>query len=136
MDLQWTFERRILDHELPYPPLRKAVKITLGSREAWAEELLEGARGGRIFTDGSKLEDGSVGAAFVRGIQWEREGSREGAVSATTQLHGVPGGGAGAEGVGALDQGAGEGRRVDSGIRLVGSSCLLEEWTGNETPGE
>ena len=34
VDLQWTFERRILDHELPYPPLRKAVKATLGSREA------------------------------------------------------------------------------------------------------
>ncbi|CAM9697218.1 unnamed protein product, partial [Heterosigma akashiwo] len=61
----WAFERRMLDHELPYPPLRKAVKVTLGSQEAWAEELLEGARGGRIFTDGSKLEDGSVGAAFV-----------------------------------------------------------------------
>jgi len=63
--LQWTFERIMLDHELPYPPLRTAVKVTLGSRDAWAEELLEGARGGRIFTDGSKLEDGSVGAAFV-----------------------------------------------------------------------
>ena len=61
VDLQWTFERRILDHELPYPRLRKGVKVTLGSREG----LLEGARGGRIFTDGSKLEDGSVGAAFV-----------------------------------------------------------------------
>ncbi|CAN0067270.1 unnamed protein product, partial [Heterosigma akashiwo] len=65
VDLQWTFERIMLDHELPYPPLRTAVKVTLGSRGAWAEELLEGARGGRIFTDGSKLEDGSVGAAFV-----------------------------------------------------------------------
>ena len=55
----------MLDHELPYPLLRKAVEVTLGSREAWAEGLLEEAKGGRIFTDGSKLEDGSVGAAVV-----------------------------------------------------------------------
>ena len=41
------------------------MKVTLGSREAWAEGLLEGARGGRIFTDGSEWEHGSVGAAFV-----------------------------------------------------------------------
>ncbi|CAN0071389.1 unnamed protein product, partial [Heterosigma akashiwo] len=65
VDLQWTFERRMLDHELPYPPRRKAVKVTLGSQEAWAEGLLEGTRSGKIFTDGSKLEGGSVGAAFV-----------------------------------------------------------------------
>ena len=69
VDLHWTFERRMLDLELPYPPLRKAVKVTLGTREAWAEGLLlKVARGGRIFTDGSKLdmwEDGLVGVAFV-----------------------------------------------------------------------
>ena len=51
-------------------------------------------------------------------------------------MHGVPGGGASAEGVGALYQGTGEGGRVDGGIGLPGGSVLLEEQTGNDTPGE
>lgn len=94
--------------------------VTLGSQEAWAEGLLEGARGGRIFTDGSKLENGSVGAAFVA---FNGRGRERGLYKPTTLLlHGVPGGGTGTERVGALHQGAGEGERVDGGIGLVGGS--------------
>ena len=62
------FERRVLDHERPYPPERRALDVTLGSREEWAKDMIEDVwrAGGRvIFTDGSKMPEKGVGAAYV-----------------------------------------------------------------------
>uniref|UniRef100_A0A7S3Y0N9 RNase H type-1 domain-containing protein n=1 Tax=Heterosigma akashiwo TaxID=2829 RepID=A0A7S3Y0N9_HETAK len=61
------YERRLHDFELPYPPYRKVLDISLGSREGWAEDRLTGldAETGVIFTDGSKIPGQGVGAAFV-----------------------------------------------------------------------
>ncbi|CAN0101235.1 unnamed protein product, partial [Heterosigma akashiwo] len=64
-ELGGSFERRLADWELPYPPERKSLDITLGRREEWAEELIEPWPGvGVVYTDGYKKESG-VGAAFV-----------------------------------------------------------------------
>ncbi|CAM9247733.1 unnamed protein product, partial [Heterosigma akashiwo] len=48
---------------MDYPPHRVEVRVVLGTRDSWAQdEVLR--RVGRIFTDGSKRDEG-VGAAFV-----------------------------------------------------------------------
>jgi len=61
--LDWSFERHVQNHEMDYPPLRVEVRVVLGTRDSWAEgEVLR--RVGRIFTDGSKQQEG-VGPAFV-----------------------------------------------------------------------
>ena len=65
VELGGSFERRLVDWELPYPPERKPLDITLGRKEEWAEELIQPRPGvGVVYTDGSKKESG-VGAAFV-----------------------------------------------------------------------
>ncbi|CAN0078562.1 unnamed protein product, partial [Heterosigma akashiwo] len=63
ISLDWCFEQRVQNHEMDYPPHRVEVRVVLGTRGSWAQdEVLR--RVGRIFTDGSKREEG-VGAAFV-----------------------------------------------------------------------
>ena len=65
VELGGSFERRLVDWELPYPPERKPLDITLGRKEEWAEELIQPRPGvGVVYTDGSKKESG-VGAASV-----------------------------------------------------------------------
>ncbi|CAM9154426.1 unnamed protein product, partial [Heterosigma akashiwo] len=61
--LDWSFERRVQNYEMGYPPHRGEVRVVLGTRDSWAEDEVQ-RRVGRIFTDGSKQDEG-VGAAFV-----------------------------------------------------------------------
>jgi len=61
--LGWSFEWRVQNHKMVYPPLWVGVRVVLGTRDSWAEdEVLR--RVGRIFTDGSEQEEG-VGVAFA-----------------------------------------------------------------------
>ena len=65
ISLDWSFERRVQNHEMDYPPHRVEVRVVLGTtRDSWAQdEVLR--RVERIFTDGSKRDEGVLGAAFV-----------------------------------------------------------------------
>jgi len=63
--LDWSFERRVQNHEMDYPPHRVEVRVVLGTRDSWAEDEVQ-RRVGRIFTDGSKRDE-EVEAAFVVG---------------------------------------------------------------------
>ncbi len=66
VELGGSFERRLVDWELPYYPLERwSLDIMLGRKEEWAEELIEPRPGvGVVYTDGSRKKS-KVGAAFV-----------------------------------------------------------------------
>ena len=64
INLSWSFERTLLQHELPYPPERHIAAVQqFGSKDEWMGNTAA-EQGHRVFTDGSKTEQG-VGAAYV-----------------------------------------------------------------------
>jgi ribonuclease HI len=64
INLSWCFERTLLQHELPYPPERHIAAVQqFGSKDEW-RGYTAAEQGHRVFTDGSKTEQG-VGAAYA-----------------------------------------------------------------------